>query len=90
MHLDRRTLQELLGDKKGVVRGAPDGGALDQVLGTHPLAAVADVVPVHAAGGGGLLLLAEQALHFFRLGQVFDGGPADGAAGCGGHVVGVL
>ena len=86
MHLDRRTLQELLGDNKRIVRSAPDGGALDQILGIHPVAPVTDVMAVHAAGRGEMFLFAEQAFHLLRFGKVFDRGAADEATGGGGHV----
>jgi hypothetical protein len=63
----------------------------DQVFCFQPVAAVADVVAVHAAGIGQALLPAIRALHLLWLIEVFEVTAADEAAGRGrSHVVGVL
>jgi hypothetical protein len=72
VHLDRRALKKVLGDDKRIVRSAPYGRGLDQVFGTHPVAAVADEVATNAPRGGEVTFPAIETFHLLRFRKVFE------------------
>lgn len=87
---ERRAREYLFDQDERVVFTTLEAYHLDQVFCVQTVAAVADIVPVHAAGGGHGLLPAVGALHLMRLVKVFEISATDETAGRGGgHVVAI-